>query len=302
MIGPGFRLGEATAPERTARDRLTFDAWGDRLTRAQYLDRERTLRQTTHGRIGMHSWVLRLPNLVVAASCETFRLPLAPGGVVEVVASVYVDPPLRGVRMASRLMEALVESRREAGVDGLVLFSEVGHAIYAHHGFKVLPAPTRGAPARPAPPGTPPALGRAALPMLLERRNALRTGQIGLQLLDTLVDWHLARAAFYARALARPEPESVGMIDGEVVARWVADYKNDVLRVLPGASLTGILARAGAEAASLGLAGVELWDDAHSVLLAGPLPIDRGDDVPMGLSFTPRGELFLGPLSRACWA
>src|SRR4051812_26925324 len=148
--GAGFLLGEASAAEKVARDRLTYEAWGSGLTREQYLDRERILRQTDQGRLGMRTWVLRVPNGVVMASCETFRLPLLPTGVAEVIASVFVDSPLRGARMASRLMKALVAHRKAAGIDALLLFSEVGERLYAHAGFHALPMPTRRWAATPA--------------------------------------------------------------------------------------------------------------------------------------------------------
>ena len=78
MENPGFLLTEMSAPEKVARDRLTFSAWGAGLTRDQYLTRERLLSQTDHGRLDMRTWALRVPNGVIMASCETFRLPLLP--------------------------------------------------------------------------------------------------------------------------------------------------------------------------------------------------------------------------------
>ena len=87
MIGPGFHLGEAP-PQRMARDRLTFHVWAAGRRATQYLDLERTLRRTTHHRLAMRSWALPRPNHVAAASCETFRLPLAPSGIFKAVASV----------------------------------------------------------------------------------------------------------------------------------------------------------------------------------------------------------------------
>lgn len=307
MIGPGFQLGEATAAERTARDRLTFEAWGARLTRPQYLERERTLRQTEHGRLHMKSWVLRLPNGVVAASCETFRIPLAPSGAIEVVASVYVDRPLRGVKMASRLMEALVLNRREAGLDGLVLFSEIGTGLYERAGFRVLPAPTRrwSRCAVDAPRAS--TFTQTELAEVLGIRDAHRAGPLDVLVTEPLVLWHAARARFYAALLKRPTPRSLGAWTADAEALWVADFKGDLLRVLevsgrPGASLEPLAAAALDEAQHLGLAAVELWDDARSPALPGGISFERDDDVPMGQAFTPRGALFLGPLSRACWA
>lgn len=307
MIVPGFHLGLATASERLARDRLTFEAWGQRLGPSQYLDRERTLRGTDHARLSMHSWVLRLPNGFVVASCETFRLSLQPAGAVEVVASVFVERTMRGARMGSRLMAALVAHRREAGLDGLVLFSEVGTGLYEQVGFRPLPAPTRRVAACSPTASTPGVLAADALPALFALRDRRREGRLDLQLTEPLVDWHLERARFYARTLGRPLPAGLGAIDGEVGALFVPDFKNGLVRVLeasgpPGGSLEGVLAAAAGEAARLGLSHVELWDDAHSRELRGPPALPRADDLPMGRSFTPRGELFLGPLGRACWA
>lgn len=306
MQGSGFLLGEASAPERTARDRLTFQAWGAGLTADQYLDRERRLRQTWHARLGMRSWVLKVPNNTVLASCETFRLPLAPGGVVEVIASVFVDRPLRGVGMATRLLDALVTHRREAGTDALILFTEVGASLYERSGFKRLPAPTRLVPAGPGGVDAAP-LPRSGLPAALAHRARLRGDGLELRLSEELVAWHLERAQIYAEAQGRPAAETIGARRGDAQLLWTADFKNGLLRILDasgpaGTNLEPLLEAAAAEARALKLSAVELWDDAHSLALPGGTRFSREDDLPMGLSLTPRGELFLGPLSRAAWA
>lgn len=308
MAPAAFHLDEASAAERVARDRLTWQAWGTLLTKAQYLDRERTLRQTVHGQLDRHTWVLRVANGTVVASCETFRRPLLHGGAVEVVASVFVDPPLRGAHMASRLVDALARQRAEAGIDGLVLFSEVGTRIYERLGFRALPAPTRTW-ASDAPELRPTAetVAREDLPALLAERHRLRAQRIDVRLTDAIFDWHFARARFYADVLGRPSPASVGARTQDALFVWAPDFKGDALRILdasgtPGASVAPLVEAARAEARRLGLAFVELWDDAHSAFLGGPGADERDEDLPMGRSFTPRGELFLGPLSRAMWA
>lgn len=308
LEAPGFVLGEARASERVARDRLTHDAWGSSLTREQFLDRERTLRQTAHGRLSMRSWVLRLPNGAVCASAETFRLPLHPGGAVEVVASVFVDRALRGVGMASRLMAHLVKARREAGIDALVLFSEVGAGLYERAGFRALPAPGRIWPV--GGPGllrmTP--ITRETLPEALERRRRLREGRLDLHLTPEIVDWHLARSDFYARELGRSPATEIGVISDDVVALWVPDYRANVLRLLdvtgaPGTPLEPVVVSARAMGVVNDLDRVVLWDDEVSAALPSPTARPRDDDdLPMGLPFTPRGELVMGPLSRAWWA
>lgn len=305
----GFRLDEATASERIARDRLTWEAWGDRLSRAQYLERERVLRQTDHGRLAHHTWALRVLSGVVVGSCETYRLPLLRGGAVEVIASVYVERALRGVKMASRMLHALVAQRREAGIDALILFSEVGTDLYERLRFKKLPAPTRTWAAQESSIDPEPFVVRRPeeLGLLLAHRNRLRSDDVDVRATIDLVDWHVARSRFYARTLERPEAASLGARDGDVVALWCPDHKNGVLRILDasgpaGAGLERLAAIAQHEAARLGLSRVELWDDAHSARLTGGTSHERDDDLPMGQPFTPRGELFLGPLARLCWA
>jgi hypothetical protein len=305
MSAPGFLLGEATASEKLSRDRLTFEAWGARLSPEQYLERERLLRATEHARWSMHTWVLRLPNGVVVASCETFRLNLVPGGALEVVASVFVERPLRGVGMASRLTGALVAHRREAGIDGLVLFSEVGTEIYARAGFRVLPAPTRRIAASPG--AMPLGSAERSFDSIRVLRAGLREGDLHLRVDRALFDWHHARSGFYARMLGLEPIDSVGATVDGVTGLWAADVKGGVLRLLDvsgerGASMDGLLELAARVAHRHGLSAVELWDDAHSLTLGGPPPFQRDDDLPMGVAFTPRGELALGPLSRAFWA
>lgn len=305
---PGlFLLTQARAGERLVRNRLTAPVWAGGLTDAQYLERERRLRQTEHGRLGMQTWLLKLPNDTTLASCETFRLPLLHGGALEVVASVFVEPALRRSGMASRLLRALVTHRRECGLDGLVLFSEVGAKLYERCGFRRRPAPTRRVPASADTRTTATPIGRGRLGELIDRRNALREGGVELLLNEALVEWHLERARVYAEAFNRPPPDAVGAVDGDAVALWAPDHKNDVLRILEisgpdGANVDGLFAAAAAEAARQGLTTVEHWDDAHSARLDGPACCERTDDLPMAVPFTPRGELATGALSRLHWA
>jgi hypothetical protein len=125
--------------------------------------------------------------------------------------------------------------------------------------------------------------------------------------MEQIYCWHRERALFYARTQSRPMPLSIGARLGESQALWVPDFKSNVLRVIdatgrPDDSLDPLLNALAREAAELGFRHVELWDDAVSLRLTGGEPLPRTDDVPMGQAFTPRGALFMGPLSRACWA
>lgn len=308
MSYAGFLLRDAGAGERLQRNRMTHEAWGTGLTVGEYLERERRLRQTAHGRLAMRTWLLKVPNGVTLASCETFRLRLRPDATIEVIASVFVDRPLRGAGIASRLLRALVEDRREAGLDALVLFSEVGPTLYERLGFRRLPAPTRRLEAEP---GAPPAgvrlLRAGELPAALALRQALRGGAPGLELDETIFGWHLERSRVYAEAQRRAGVESIGATDGKVLLLWSGDFKDKALRVLEasgpqGASLERVLDAATRVASDAGLLGVELWDDCHSLRLGGPEPAERLDDLPMGIAFTAAGAAALGPLSRAFWA
>jgi hypothetical protein len=204
-------------------------------------------------------------------------------------------------------MAALVAHRREAGLDALVLFSEVGPTLYERAGFHVLPMAARrwtsaasgGAEAQP--------LGEGDLSDAFDWRNRCRAERIDLRLSPEIFHWHLTRAKFYASHLPRDLNATVGARGGGVQALWVPDFKSNVLRLLdltgaPGASLDPVIASARAAAASMGLDQVELWDDPVSQQLTGGEPLGRDDEIPMGMAFTPRGALFLGPLSRACWA
>jgi hypothetical protein len=209
--------------------------------------------------------------------------------------------------MASRLIDALVKARREAGLDALILFSEVGTELYETLGFKALPAPRRSWPAGWSAGAEAERAEREALSVLLEERRRLRADRVDLLVTEWLADWHLERARFYARVLRRPEPRHVGARANGCVAIWCADFKSDALRLLdlsgpPHADPAPVLAAAAREAKELGLERVELWDDGQSALLGPPGTEFRDDDLPMGQSFSPRGELFLGAFSRACWA
>ncbi|MFM2152395.1 MAG: hypothetical protein RL199_830 [Pseudomonadota bacterium] len=306
MSAPGFRLCEASAGDRLSRDKATYEAWGTRLTLPQYLERERLLRGTVRARRDMQTWLLRLPNDVVVASAETFRLPLSPAGALEVIASVFVERPLRGVGMASRLIESIGTNRREAGLDGLVLFSEVGAGLYARAGFRLLPAPTRRWPARPSTRSSRITITEDVGPLIAARAH-WRADPLDLRVDAALVEWHLGRTKFYREVLDLPVSGGVGALTDDACVLWAADVKAGVLRLLdasgrPGADLSPLVEAAADEAARHGLTHVELWDDTHSLALEGGTPFERDDDLPMGLAFTPRGELMMGALPRLAWA
>ena len=135
--------------EKRARDRLTYSAWGERLTVDDFVEREARLRAHPWARAAMATWFLRGDRGAVLSSCETFRMESRlrrAGGAVEhgvtfAVASVFTEPSLRGRRLASTMMEQLGRrlAESEPGADAphaIILYSDVGPAMYQRAGYQ----------------------------------------------------------------------------------------------------------------------------------------------------------------------
>src|SRR5262245_11618186 len=115
----------ATADDKRARDRLTYDAWGEGLTRDQYLIREDRLCAQAWARDKMQWWLWRDDEGKVLSSCETYRMCSAVDGErgdTWAVASVYTEPALRGRGHARAMMDALVARARTEGAQASTLF------------------------------------------------------------------------------------------------------------------------------------------------------------------------------------
>jgi GNAT superfamily N-acetyltransferase len=297
------RLVRATPAEAAARDALTFTAWGGGLTLPDYQRREATLRAHPWAARALRSWSWLGPDGVLA-SCETYQVASAVGlavGHAEVVASVFTAPERRGRGYASALLRALTARGVEEGAQALVLFSEVGAALYERLGFAAVPSvdwvlpalPEDAAPPLPAPlePGPGPAPQPGGLQL---RREA---GQVA---------WHLERERFLAVALGRRRPRTPGArLPGGSSIGWTAFYRPEELQVLwleaagpaEAAQLLGAAQRTAGEA---GLARVRHWaaEGAAPPDLAGLQVRPRDDELPM----------FSGParrwdgIERASWA
>ncbi|MBS2026402.1 MAG: GNAT family N-acetyltransferase [Deltaproteobacteria bacterium] len=290
-----MELQRASDFERQLRDRLTYPAWGQRLTPEQYLERERRLRAQAWAATAMRTWLL-VEEREVLASCETFAMGARFRGekrVVEGVASVFVEERLRGKRYASAIFEKLLPRLRDEGALASILFSDVGESIYARVGYAARPAlerlfsPEAGAPANVCDAVFSESMDdlRAALADAPEPDDALLLYPSAVQL-----DWHIERERIYAQLVDEPRPPWHGARAGRGRAVWAGDLKNDQLVILWLAATRSDEALALIQAArraahGAGLSKVVLWECAWPFELAesagGGRRVRRADSIPM---------------------
>jgi ribosomal protein S18 acetylase RimI-like enzyme len=278
----GLRLAEEA--EKEERDRLCHAAWGAWLDVEGFVAREKRLRASAFSR-GMRSWLYEVDGRVVA-SCETYAMQSAVRGRrgrSEGVASVYVEPPLRGRGHASAMMTGLVARLSAEPCQAMLLFSEVGPALYERSGFVARLLTERAFPSEDGAPW-------AGVDALLDEGDALAA-------LDELswpddpfvvwptaaqLDWQLERERIYAAALGRPRPSAAGARRGEGVALWTADGKRPRLLVqllrATEADARALLSCARRVAHRAGLEEVLLWGPPGAAPQAGEEP---SPDVPM---------------------
>lgn len=225
-----MKLEPATVEEQRARDRLSYEAWGARLTVEQFIEREERLRAHPWSRAAMQSWLWRGDDGAVLASCETYRMASRvgdAGGETWAVASVFTEPALRGRGHARAMMRAVVERARAAGAQASTLFSDVGAPIYAGAGYVARAAEDLV---------FPPAAGDAsqAVDRLLHEAVEVPAPEDDFVVWPTALqlDWHLERARAYATLLDRPSLPAVGARAGGGVAVWSVDWKGEHLLVL----------------------------------------------------------------------
>jgi GNAT superfamily N-acetyltransferase len=308
------QLRPANDDEKRARDLLTHAAWGQRLTPAQFAEREVQLRAHPWARENMTTWFLCGAAGEVLASCETFRMEsfaAAARGSTYGVASVFTEPALRGRGYASRMMERLVRAlpARDPAAQASILFSDVGAPLYERAGyvarpaFDVLQATEAGDPGA----GVDALVTDATL--AAEHARLSRPEDAGFVVWPTAaqLDWHLERERAYAEVFARARPPACGARAGDAAAFWAADFKNEKLVVLlahaPSADALEALARAARRAAgAAGLREVALWDSPAplGVRLLDGRRVEREGSLPMicplapvvdpgSWSFIPRG-------------
>lgn len=309
-----MRVRPASASEIEARSRLTFAVWGNGITLAQYLERERALAETAFARRGLRTWLLEDDRGGVLASCETYRMASALDGVrgeAHGFASVFVEPRLRGRGHASALIRAVLDVLRSEGAQAAHLFSEVGTSLYGALGFRARPIHARRF--RPAP-GPVEAVARTfsradAESVLAPRFSLAPAGRFRILLDHAQLEWHRTRAAAYHRFRVpdRLSPDALaGAVAGGGWIAWFADYRLErllTLAVAPGrpeesAALVEATRRA---AAALGLPLAEHWE-APATPLPGGEVVALDDEIPMLCPFAE--GLLPGAWTdygRGCW-
>lgn len=278
-------LRPATEAEKRARDEVTWQEWGSRLTVPQYLEREQALRAHPWCRRTMTTWFLT-EGAEVRCSCETFRVDSNVGprpGASFSVASVFTEPSKRGQGYAGQLMSALLERLREQpDAQSSVLFSDVGAPIYEKSGYRAVPAFDWV-----LPPGNFPLQAQwLEEPVAAPRRCAAREGQLLLHPTAEQLDWHFERSRLYARFLGRPALTHYGARTANAAAWWTAQFKSDELLVLwldaPDAAAAAPLLRAAQlQAHRAGLPRVRVWETLSLGGLEGARRIAREGELPM---------------------
>lgn len=275
----------ATPEEARARDTLAWEAWGSRLTPAEFAAREETLRATAWSRRALRTWLLR-DGAQTLASCETYRMQSRAGdrrGETFGIASVFVERHLRRRGLASELLRRVRARLREEGAQAAILYSEVGPALYERLGFVARPAATRAWPAADGPAADVEPIGVDPLLEAADRRPL----PFRVSVSADQIDWHRARAAFYASAFGRPPAGAAALRRGAAWAILCPDHRNDRLVLLdlePGSAedTAAVVAEARREAARLGLREVTVQENPYNAdrLPAGTSrPCDDG--VPM---------------------
>jgi len=308
-------VAEALVPaELEQLDVATYASWGGGLSLADYMRRERVLRATAFSRRGLSTWVLRDGDTGLA-SCESYELDVRGGqkcGTGYGIASVFVEPHLRGHGYASELLSRVHAALRQDGGLLCYLMSEIGPTLYQRLGYVGRPLFVRRyAAVDKAPPPCELLTADAIAEALAACQRPLGTLSVKVSVEHVL--WHLARSRYYAEALKRPLPVCVGAraAGGTAMALWAPEYRLSVLQVLtlylqPGAdraAMDGVLTAGRRLAAELGLSTLEIWENPHNAgFLAGGERISSTKDLPMLLGLEPgvRGEDWLD-YERAHW-
>lgn len=276
---PTLRL--ATRDEQRQRDRLTWAAWGQRLTEREFAAREEQLRAHRWSEAGMRTW-LWAEGAAVLASCETFACRARVGareGQAQAVASVFTEEALRGRGHATALLDAVVQAvEAEPGHLATVLFSDVGAGQYARSGFVAVPGDDVTWTPRAA--SVAPALRwlgeHVDAPWPAAPSDALCLAPTAAQL-----DWHAERERFYRTRWGRTPLRARGAALGGSSLQWAAFDKLDELVLLwlhleDAAHEAPLVEAARAVAAEAGLALVRGWTGPGSATVGGSVAARDG--------------------------
>lgn len=303
------RLVEATDSEKCARDLLTAQAWGQRLTSEQFLRREAGLRAHPFAKQHMRTWLWVDAAGAVLSSCETFEVPARRGsrsGRAFVIASVFTEPSLRGKGHAVGLINTLCARLSErADALAVTLFSEVGAGIYERAGFVaqrswdvVLPLETSVLPVVTSD-------VEALLPVEAPPSVAA-DDSVQLELTVEQCDWQVERERLYASALKRPGLNAHLLRHGRSSLALTASFQTNELHVLwywfeKPADVGLLLAAAADHGRGSGLKALRLWETTPIPLPAGAVRLERGDELPM-LRALDGGRAAWSLIERGLWA
>lgn len=268
-----MKVRKASSEEKRARDLLTYQEWGTKLTSHQWLAREERLRSHAWAKQGMETWLLVDDSSAVLSSCETFRMNSfangAPGRTYG-IASVFTEDKLRGKGHARKLVDEVVKAlvAEDNELHSVILFSEVGEKIYQAAGFVGRPSYERHfiTTARKSGASNVKALNAsellAAWPGVSPPRAEFVVWPSPSQL-----DWHFERERVYAELLNKNlvQAKAAALAFGDALITWVIDYKQDALQALYFQARTALeaqalLVKACEVAAELGLSKLVVWE------------------------------------------
>lgn len=323
-----WQLVQATHPEMATRWRHHYHAWGSGMPLELYLRREEELNREEFCKKAMRLWLLKDGDGEVLASCETYRARFwyaeAEGELhglhLETVASVLVEPRLRGRGHALALLHNLSERLAFEGVAGAALYSDVGTALYRRAGYLLHPArqSVRRVAAEIWPEGVTD-VGVGAVADLLQEEARFVHGRLASTSAPTVVEvpspeaicWFHTRSRFRAFARGQEPSPNLGAqaTDGGYML-WTADAPERALHVLVWRPRTADDARrlaqaACAEAREQGLEQVIWWDADRDTGLdvfrapdlqpPGAVATVRESSLPMLAWFTPHGDAAARP-------
>ncbi len=278
-----YVIRQATEEEQRARDRLTFAAWGEKLTVYEYVAREAALRQQAWARENMQTWLL-LEGVRVVSSCEAFRMLSTlkgEAGFAYAIASVFTEPHLRKRGYAARLVDGVCKQLASDGqAQSVILFSDVGAALYERLRFVARPAFDCVLPAELGDPGAEvkllsPGDAAHALAQAVRPQDEYLVWPNAVQL-----DWHAERARYYARVLRSMPVSTAGAeCDGATIF-WAGDFRNNRLRVLlldaPSSEVAArLLTAAQRTAARSDLREVCIWQTPSTAVLGSEAGVVR---------------------------
>jgi GNAT superfamily N-acetyltransferase len=298
-------LVEATPAQQVLLDAVTASAWGQRLTLAQFLEREARLRAAPFARASLRTWLWTGDDGAVRSSCETYRVPARRGeraGHGAIVASVFTEGPLRGRGYASAMLAVVCERLRAEGTLAVGLFSEVGAALYERVGFVERPSWDVLWPAREG------SLDGVSLEAAVQAPPARRapSPQVTFELTLDQCQWHVEREQTYASLLNLPSPTQHLARAGTSTVCWAASFQTGELHVLwyqlgRRDEADALLRAARHVAFSCGLSRVRVWETEPLPTVADAERVRRTDELPM-LRALDGGASDWDTVHRGSWA